>query len=58
LFPAPPSDATIFETHPGGLLVPEDIYQRVALKKWRMVGIEKLPVLEEPLDGLGTLEGP
>jgi len=57
LSPAPLADATVFETHPGGLLVPEDIYQRVKLKKWRAVGIEKLPVLDEPLDGLGSLPG-
>ncbi len=59
LFPAPPEDATIFEARPGGLIVPDDICQRVSARKWGSIGIVELPVLDEPLDGLGVLpQGP
>ena len=38
-----------------GLVVPEHVHARVATKKWRRMGIEKLPVYDEPIDGLGIL---
>jgi hypothetical protein len=57
LFPAPPTDATIFESHLFGLVVPRDIYERVAAKKWRRLAITKLPILDPPPDGLGVLPG-
>jgi len=55
LHPAPPADAAIFESQLSGLVVPPDVYKRVAVKKWRMLGVDKLSVLSEPLDGLGEL---
>jgi len=56
LSPAPPADATVFERQPGALVVPQEIYERVAARNWRRLRIEKLPILDEPLDGLGMLE--
>jgi hypothetical protein len=55
LYPAPPCDATIFESHLSGLVVPPKVYERVATKKWRRLGIDKLPVLDQPTDGLGVI---
>jgi hypothetical protein len=55
LYPAPPADVTIFESHLSGLVVPPEVCERVPTKKWRMLGIEKLPVLDLPTDGLGVL---
>ena len=55
LYPTPASDATIFESHLYGLVVPPEVYERVAVKKWRMLGVDKLPILAEPIDGLGVL---
>jgi hypothetical protein len=56
LCPAPPENFTILESDIHGLVVPQDIYERIVVRKWRLLGIEKLPVLDEPLDGLGPLE--
>jgi hypothetical protein len=56
LFPAPPQNATIFESHLHGLVVPEFICERIATKQWRRLGIRELPVLDEPLDGFGPLD--
>jgi hypothetical protein len=55
LYPAPPTDATIYESRQYGLVVPPEVFQRVSAKKWRRLGTRKLPVLDEPLDGFGTL---
>jgi hypothetical protein len=55
LYPAPPRTATIFQSAGSGLIVPRDVYERVATKKWRRVGIEELPILEAPNDGFGVL---
>jgi hypothetical protein len=55
LYPAPPSEATIFESDLSGLVLPPDVYDRVATRKWRKLGVDKLPVLDQPTDGLGTI---
>jgi len=55
LYPAPPADATIFESDLFGLVVPPEVYERVSVKRWRMLGIDKLPVLDQPMDGLGLI---
>ncbi len=55
LYPAPPADAMVFGTQHAGLIVGQEVQDRVAAKKWRRLGVEKLPVLDEPLDGLGVL---
>ncbi len=55
LYPAPPNDATISESDLAGLVVPADIAARVQAKRWQKLGIEPLPVLEAPTDGLGQL---
>ena len=55
LYPAPPNDAMIYGSNLGGLIVPPEIAERVRAKGWRKVSIEKLPVLDEPIDGLGLL---
>jgi hypothetical protein len=55
LHPAPPVDATIFESDVYGLVVPPEIYERIGVRKWRRLAIDKLPILAEPLDGLGVI---
>ncbi len=55
LFPAPVSDDTVFQSDYWGLIVPPEIHARVPAKKWRRLGIEKLPVLDPPPDGLGVI---
>jgi hypothetical protein len=55
LFPAPPEGSTVFESDLSGLVVPAAIYERVSQKRWRRLGVDELPVLEEPIDGLGEL---
>jgi hypothetical protein len=55
LYPAPPADATVFESDLFGIVVPHEIYERAAAKKWRRLDITKLPILDPPPDGLGVL---
>ena len=55
LFPSPPEDATIFESDLSGLIVPVEVYERVTTRKWARIGVDKLPVLEHPVDGLGEI---
>jgi hypothetical protein len=54
LYPAPPAAATVFQSY-HGLVVPPAVQERVAARKWRMLRMEELPVLEQPTDGLGVL---
>lgn len=35
----------------GDLIVNETLYERIASKRWRKLAIQKLPVLEKPVDG-------
>lgn len=55
LYPAPPGEATVFGSHLYGLVVPRDVFARVSTKQWRMLRVERLPVLAEPADGLGVV---
>ena len=50
-----PEDATIFASHRFGLIVPEEVYARVATKRWPKMSVTKVPVLSEPIDGLGEI---
>jgi hypothetical protein len=55
LFPAPPSDAAIFESDFLGFVVTRNIADRITTRKWRRMYVEPLPVPDEPPDGLGVL---
>ena len=55
LFPAPPKEATIFESHLCGFVVPSGLVDESRLKKWRGITTEHLEVLPAPLDNLGDL---
>jgi len=55
LYPAPPSDATIYGSDLNGLVVPPEVYERVMTKKWRQLGVDRLPVVDDPPDGLGII---
>ena len=56
LFLAPPADATIFESDLSGLIFPAAMYHKIDLGKWRKkIHADELQVVDEPLDGLGTL---
>lgn len=56
LFPEPPTDIAIFESDLLGLIVPDDLFRRVDLRRWRKITHEELPVAEWPLDGLQDLK--
>ena len=55
LFPAPTDEASIYQSHLSGLVVPPDVYERVASVKWRTIGVDKLRIVDEPADGLGLV---
>jgi hypothetical protein len=56
LYPQPSAAATIFESGGGGgIIVDERFLSSVDLDSWRMLDVQPLPVLNEPLDGLGEL---
>jgi hypothetical protein len=55
LFPAPPKDVMIFESSLFGFVVTHEIAERIVARKWRRMSVDPLPVLDEPLDGLGLL---
>jgi len=57
LWPAPPLGFSLFDTGWGGLLVTEDLFRTLDQQKWKNLGVEELPVVGSPRDGLGTLEG-
>lgn len=54
--PAPDPSIEIYHTYRSGLVVRSDIAARLGRKTWKKVSIERLAVLEEPLDGLGALD--
>lgn len=58
LYPAPPSDATLFESDLTGLVFPLDLYEQLDLGKWRKLKIYKLRIVDDPPDGLGILANP
>ncbi len=55
LFPSPPADAEIYGSNLGGLIVPSETAARIKAKRWRVVHVEPLPVVESPADGFGPL---
>lgn len=57
LWPAPPSGFALIDAGWGGLLITEDLFRALNLRKWKNLGVEKLPVLDNPSDGFGTLKG-
>jgi hypothetical protein len=54
LYPAPPKDAVIFGTRLG-LILPEKLWLSLNIGRARGFRVVKLPVLDEPLDGLPPL---
>jgi hypothetical protein len=46
-----PGDAVIYESQIQGLIVREDIAERVKQKQWKELGVRKLPVVETAQDG-------
>lgn len=56
LFPAPPGETVFFESNLCGLLFPERVFEKIKAISLRGLTHEVLPVLHEPLDGLGRLD--
>lgn len=52
LCPAPPADAVLYESDLFGLIVPEYLIDVNALRQWRRLVLDKLPVFDIPKDGL------
>ena len=56
LFPTPPHDAEIFESDLSGLVLSPALYDRIDFRKWRKkIHVDKLYVVNKPLDGLGVI---
>jgi len=55
LYPRPMGHATIFESDLHGLIVPTDVCERVMTRKWRRLNVDRLPVVDDPPDGLGII---
>ncbi|MBP1151324.1 hypothetical protein [Methylocaldum sp. RMAD-M] len=55
LYPLPPQGKSIYYKGNGGLVVTEELFQRIDVSRWKKLATEALPVLDEPLDGLGDL---
>jgi hypothetical protein len=45
-----PDDSSIYESQLHGLIVNQEIAERVKQKKWRDLAIVKLPILDSPID--------
>lgn len=56
LFPDPPSDAHVFESHLFGLVITDELFTQLDAGKWRKVSVDKLPVVKAAKDSLGTLD--
>lgn len=54
LFPAPPSDAVILQGI-YGLVLPKNLFNELHVDDWPGLYVDELPILAEPLDGLGDL---
>lgn len=57
LYPAPPKGASIYYKGNGGLVITEELFQRLDVTQWHKLAVDALSVLDEPLDGLGILTG-
>lgn len=55
LYPSPPPDVSLFESHMCGLVLTEEVFSRVGIEKWRGFYTEKLSVADVPMDSLGEL---
>lgn len=55
LYPAPPSDATLMESDLFGLVLSEELFEKLAVDEWEGLSVDELPVLSKPLDSLGDL---
>lgn len=55
LYPDPPHDAELFQCDTGDLVVRESVGVPIAAKRWPHVKVDRLPVFEQPLDGLPAL---
>lgn len=55
LYPQPPQDVELFQSHLWGLIAPESVAATLGIDESNGVWIERLEVLKEPLDGLPTL---
>jgi hypothetical protein len=55
LYPSPPTDAEIFEDR-CSLIVPDYLFAKLEIPKKAKIAIDRLEVLDEPLDGFGILE--
>lgn len=52
LYPEPPLGIGMFESHLCGLVISDDIFRRLDLKKWKETTHEELYVASAPKDGL------
>jgi len=55
LYPQPPKGVDLFQSHLWGLIVPGYIGEMLGIDESDGVWIEKLPVLDKPLDGLPAI---
>lgn len=52
LFPTPPFNIEIFESHLQGLVVGSEVFDRLTLFRWSKLYIEKVPVKSKAYDGV------
>ena len=55
LYPAPPSDAEVFESNLWGLVVADSVLDRLDTTKHRTLRVEPIPIADTPRDGLAIL---
>ncbi len=55
IYPEPDSDSILFESDLSGLVLPENLFDKIDLSLWEKLIIDKLPVLASPKDGLTNL---
>lgn len=56
LYPQPPPDFEVFESHSHQLILSETVFKRLTLNKWkRSLYVAELEVLDAPLDGFMDL---
>ena len=58
LYPAPPEDVTLFESDKCGVVLPADLFESIGVGKWKKLSVDRLKVIDPPLDDLGELEYP
>lgn len=56
LFPSPPSERKLFESDLSGLIVSQEMFDRIALNKWPGLVFDKICVLASPKDNLLDLQ--